>query len=231
MVTCPLASTSSIYSLLGVFLLLDASLSSCQERWDDPICTESVVSVFRGSHAVMSCNISNNFSDITISLASHGERVRTIFNETPPGNASEDGWQLQIHGGQAQLVINNVQDIHTGQYQWRLHGCQAEIMNIFLNISESQDQEEAIGQRRSMSSSSQDSLPTAEKLESSPSSGRKETITIVVIVTIIIIILILGITHAWHKHHHMQKFQQIRASVPDLRDESEPPSGAYLPLP
>ncbi|XP_008828884.1 secreted and transmembrane protein 1A isoform X2 [Nannospalax galili] len=211
MVTCPLASTSSIYSLLGVFLLLDASLSSCQERWDDPICTESVVSVFRGSHAVMSCNISNNFSDITISLASHGERVRTIFNETPPGNASEDGWQLQIHGGQAQLVINNVQDIHTGQYQWRLHGCQAEIMNIFLNIS--------------------DSLPTAEKLESSPSSGRKETITIVVIVTIIIIILILGITHAWHKHHHMQKFQQIRASVPDLRDESEPPSGAYLPLP
>ncbi|KAM4822762.1 secreted and transmembrane protein 1A-like [Urocitellus parryii] len=136
-------------SMLGVLLLLVASLSAQNSSWDSPSCTEGVVSVPRGQRAVMACNISNAFSGISIWLRAHGKTV-TIFKERPPGLFSKDGWTLHVHGGQAQLVITAAQDIHAGQYEWHLRGLQRTNRATYLNVSaESQDQEEAAGLRPS----------------------------------------------------------------------------------
>lgn len=103
--------------------------------WDDPKCTEAEVSAPRGSRVVMACNISNTFSDVTIELTANG-KTSTIFNTRPPGNHFNDSWQLRIQGRQAHLVIAEVQDIHAGQYLWRLHGGQRPPDQfIFLNVT------------------------------------------------------------------------------------------------
>ncbi|OBS70983.1 hypothetical protein A6R68_00480, partial [Neotoma lepida] len=115
-------------------LLLAVSLNAQNESWDSPICTKSVLSVARGSHAVMTCNISNTFRDVTIELTANG-KIRNIFNKKPPGNYSNESWQLQIQGGQAQLVITDAQGIHAGSYLWQLHGRQRNYTNITLNVS------------------------------------------------------------------------------------------------
>uniref|UniRef100_A0A8C9USQ6 Secreted and transmembrane protein 1 n=1 Tax=Spermophilus dauricus TaxID=99837 RepID=A0A8C9USQ6_SPEDA len=110
-------------SMLGILLLLVASLSAQNSSWDSPSCTEGVVCVPRGQPAVMACNISNAFSRISIRLSAHGKTV-TIFEERPPGLFPRDGWKLQVHGGQAQLVIAAAQDAHAGKYEWHLRGLQ-----------------------------------------------------------------------------------------------------------
>lgn len=102
--------------------------------WDRPICTEGIVSVPRGNPAVMTCNISNTFTDVTIQLSAHG-KDRIIFNKKPQGSFSWFGWELRVQGGQAQLVIKDTQDNHTGLYLWQLHGRQRYYRNITLNIS------------------------------------------------------------------------------------------------
>ncbi|KAG3268229.1 secreted and transmembrane 1, transcript variant X3 [Ictidomys tridecemlineatus] len=121
-------------SMLGILLLLAASLSAQNSSWDRPSCTEGVVSVPRGQRAVMACNMSNAFSDISIRLRAHGKTV-TIFEKRPPGRFSRDGWTLQVHGGQAQLVITAAQDAHAGQYEWRLRGLQRTTRATYLNVS------------------------------------------------------------------------------------------------
>lgn len=98
------------------------------------MCTEGIVSVPRGNPAVMTCNISNAFTDITIQLTAYG-KDRTIFNKKPQGTFSWSGWELHVQGGQAQLVIKDTQDDHTGTYLWQLHGRQRNYRNITLNIS------------------------------------------------------------------------------------------------
>jgi hypothetical protein len=103
-------------------------------EWDNAICTEDVVFVSRGKHAMMACNISNTFTHITIQLSAQGKK-KTIFSEDGPGHFSRDGWQLQVQGGQAQLVIEAAQDSHAGQYLWRLHGLQACNKITTLNVS------------------------------------------------------------------------------------------------
>lgn len=82
----------------------------------------------------MACNISNTFRDITIELTANG-KTTTIFNKKPPGNYSNDSWQLQIQGGQAQLVITDAQDIHAGSYLWQLNGRQRRNMYLILNVT------------------------------------------------------------------------------------------------
>ncbi|XP_020043291.2 secreted and transmembrane protein 1-like isoform X1 [Castor canadensis] len=126
--------------MLGAFLLLATSMNAQNKEWDNAICTEDVVFVSRGEHAMMACNISNTFTHITIKLRAHGKN-KTIFSEDGPGHFSRDGWQLQVQGGQAQLVIEAAQDSHAGQYLWRLHGLQACNKITTLNVSEPQDQE------------------------------------------------------------------------------------------
>uniref|UniRef100_A0A8C6Q7Y7 Secreted and transmembrane protein 1 n=1 Tax=Nannospalax galili TaxID=1026970 RepID=A0A8C6Q7Y7_NANGA len=134
MLTCSLASSVPAPRILSTLLLLAASLNAQNEIWDSPSCTEDVVSVLRGSPAVMACNISNAFTDVSIRLIAGGQD-RTIFKEMPPGLFSRGGWQLQIQGGQAQLVIQDAQDAHAGLYFWQLHGRQRENKNITLNVS------------------------------------------------------------------------------------------------
>ncbi|XP_077897485.1 secreted and transmembrane protein 1 isoform X5 [Ictidomys tridecemlineatus] len=121
-------------SMLGILLLLAASLSAQNSSWDRPSCTEGVVSVPRGQRAVMACNMSNAFTNISIRLHAHGKTV-TIFEKRPPGRFSRDGWTLQVHGGQAQLVITAAQDAHAGQYEWRLRGLQRTTRATYLNVS------------------------------------------------------------------------------------------------
>lgn len=93
-------------------------------------CTKGVLSVPRGSRAVMTCNISNSFAYVTIWLDD-----KIVFNKTPQGYFRREGWELQVQGGQAQLVINNTRDVHRGLYSWYLRGCQGDFRNVTLNVS------------------------------------------------------------------------------------------------
>ncbi|KAL6057818.1 hypothetical protein STEG23_034021, partial [Scotinomys teguina] len=75
-----------------------------------------------------------SYRDVTIGLIANGKNT-TIFKKKSPGNYFKDSWQLQIQGGQAQLVITDAQDIHTGLYLWKLHGCQKSYGRTTLNVS------------------------------------------------------------------------------------------------
>ncbi|XP_073900934.1 secreted and transmembrane protein 1A-like isoform X2 [Castor canadensis] len=142
-------SSVSSGTVLGTFFLLVTALNAQNGNWDNPTCTEGTIFVSRGKHAMMACNISNTFTHITIQLSAQGKK-KTIFSEDGPGHFSRDGWQLQVQGGQAQLVIEAAQDSHAGQYLWRLHGLQACNKITTLNVSESQDQEELSGPRQAV---------------------------------------------------------------------------------
>ncbi|XP_005351009.1 secreted and transmembrane protein 1A-like isoform X2 [Microtus ochrogaster] len=119
--------TPSMFNLL----FLAASLNAQNQSWDLANCTQGVLSVPRGSRAEMSCNISNNFTYVTIWLDNN-----IIFNKTPQGYFRRKEWELQVQGGQAQLVINRTLDVHTGVYLWYLRGCQGDFKNITLNVSD-----------------------------------------------------------------------------------------------
>lgn len=82
----------------------------------------------------MTCGISNIFKDVTVWLIAHGEE-RTIFNKMRQGHFSRSGWELQVQGGQAQLVIKDTQDVHAGLYLWGLHGRQRYYSNVSLSVS------------------------------------------------------------------------------------------------
>uniref|UniRef100_A0A8C2QG71 Secreted and transmembrane 1A n=1 Tax=Cricetulus griseus TaxID=10029 RepID=A0A8C2QG71_CRIGR len=127
---CPLVSTAHIARVVCI-LLLAASVNAQNESWDSPLCTESALSVPRGSRAVMTCNISNTFADVSIWLEG-----QIIFNEAPQGNSRLDDWELQVQGGQARLMINDTQDVHTGLYLWQLHGHQRDYKNFTLTVSD-----------------------------------------------------------------------------------------------
>lgn len=79
---------------------------------------------------MMTCNISNTFADVSIWLEG-----QIIFNEAPQGNSRLDDWELQVQGGQARLMINDTQDVHTGLYLWQLHGHQRDYKNFTLTVS------------------------------------------------------------------------------------------------
>nr|XP_035949070.1 secreted and transmembrane protein 1 isoform X3 [Halichoerus grypus] len=110
-------------------------------QWDNPICTEGVVSVSRGERAVMACNISNPFLSVAIYLSSHGKSFEHVFSMRPPGCFCQGGWRLQVQGGMAQLVIDDMSHSQAGCYRWHLQGLQRNIGVTTLNVSgaESQD--------------------------------------------------------------------------------------------
>lgn len=145
MLTRPVVSTIPTLRLFSILLMV-VSLNAQNKSWDRPICTENIVSVPRGRPAVMSCNISNTFTDVTIQLTAHGED-RTIFKKKPQGNFSWSGWELHVQGGQAQLVIKDAQDDHTGIYLWQLHGRQRYYRNITLNVSEPSNEDKVTDTR------------------------------------------------------------------------------------
>ncbi|XP_028740839.1 secreted and transmembrane protein 1A-like isoform X1 [Peromyscus leucopus] len=131
-------------------LLLAVSLNAQNESWDSPICTEDMLSVPRGSRTVMTCNISNSFTDVSIWLIANGKEM-AIFMKKPQGNFHWGGWEFHVQGGQAQLVIKDTQDIHTGLYLWQLHGRQKVFKNITLDVSEPSNKDEATDTRLSTS--------------------------------------------------------------------------------
>lgn len=196
--------------MLWALLLLAASLNAHNDVWDEPCCTEHEVSVNRGSRVVMACNISNNLRDVTIELVT-SEKTSIIFNQTPPGNYSKDSWQLHIQGVQAQLVITDAQDKHSGNYSWKLHGFQAEFKNFNLTVN-------AIDRPKT------EDLPVT-KVPDKPSTA---VWTEVIIIAIATTIIITGIgVFVWYKQFPVSP--QIQISVPCLIHGS--PGIPYLTLP
>lgn len=224
--------------MLWALLLLAASLNAYNKEWDKPRCTVPKVSAKRGDRVVMACNISNTFRDVSITLTA-GEETRTIFEKMPPGNYSKDSWQLQIQGGQAQLVITDAQGIHAGEYWWKLSGFQKNFTNFTLDVTGPQDQKEAKGWKPPIFSDSQGLATDNQKPESLPIIAEPQTAVKTKAVSVIIIItsftIIAGMSaFAWYKHRRSAKlrgykFQQIQIPVPGLSHGS--PGGPYLILP
>ncbi|XP_047687810.1 secreted and transmembrane protein 1 [Prionailurus viverrinus] len=113
---------------------LHRATTSQHSDWDNPSCTEGVVSVSRGERAVMSCNISNPFLGVTVYLIALGEDSQPLFRVTPPGCFCRGEWQLQVRGGVAQLVIPKASDAQAGCYKWHLEGLQRNIKVTTLNV-------------------------------------------------------------------------------------------------
>lgn len=107
---------------------------SLHTEWDNPTCTEGVVSVSRGEPAVMTCYISNPFSQVNICMMVPGG-CEPIFWEVPQGRFSRGRWHLWIDGGVAQLETEEAQDTQAGQYKWQLVGGQRNIVFTTLNVS------------------------------------------------------------------------------------------------
>lgn len=124
----------------------------------------------RGENTVMTCNISNAFSHVIIKLRAQGQES-TIFNEVAPGYFSRDGWQLQVQGGVAQLVIKGTRDSHAGLYTWHLVGRQRNNRQVTLEVSGAEPQ-------------------------STPDAG---SWPVPVVVTAVFILLVLTVMFAWYR--------------------------------
>lgn len=204
--------------MLWALLLLAASLNAYNKEWDKPSCTVPEVSAKRGDRVVMACNISNTFRDVTITLTA-GEETRTIFEKMPPGNYSKDSWQLQIQGGQAQLVITDAQDIHAGEYWWKLSGFQKNFTNFTLHVT-----------GLATDNQKPESLPVIAEPQTAV---RTKAVSVIIVITALTIIAGMS-AFAWYKHRRSlklrgYKFQQIQTPVPGLSHGS--PGGPYLILP
>lgn len=206
------------HRMLWALLLLAASLNAYNKEWDEPSCTVPEVSAKRGDRVVMACNISNTFRDVTITLTA-GEETRTIFEKMPPGNYSKDSWQLQIQGGQAQLVITDAQGIHAGEYWWKLSGFQKNFTNFTLDVT---------------GLATDNQKPESLSIIAEPQTAVKtKAVSVIIIITSFTIIAGMS-AFAWYKHRRSAKlqgykFQQIQIPVPGLSHGS--PGGPYLILP
>ncbi|KAG8507544.1 Secreted and transmembrane protein 1 [Galemys pyrenaicus] len=98
-------------------------------------CTEGVVTVPRGQRALMSCTSSSPFTHVDIHLRAPGKPTQLIFRVVAPGNFSSAGWRLVVQGGEAQLVIQDAQPGHAGEYTWVLVGRQRSTKNTQLKVS------------------------------------------------------------------------------------------------
>lgn len=213
MVAYPVTSTGSFPRILWTLLLLAASLNAYNQNWDNPVCTKpEEVSAPRGSSVLMECNISHTFKDVTIELTANGKTM-TIFDQKPPGNYFKHPWQLQIQGGHAQLVITGVQDIHAGEYLWRLHGLQRKDENLTLNVTDldTTDQEP-------------ESLQVNAESPSSVSNG------VVVVIIVIISSMIIGASaYACCKCSRSPKYHRYEMPAPGLTHGF--PGGPHRTLP
>lgn len=213
MVPYPVMSTGSCPRIFCILLLLAASLNAYNQKWDNPVCTEPPeVSASRGSRVLLTCNISHTFADVTIELTTNGKTI-TIFDQKPPGSYFKDSWHLQIQEGHAQLVITDVQDIHAGEYLWRLHGFQRQDESLTLNVT--------------------DLDTTNQKPESlqvnaePPSSGSN---WVIVLISVVFVTSITGVSvYACCKCSRSPKYHRYEVPGPDLSHGF--PGGPHQTLP
>ncbi|XP_051038458.1 secreted and transmembrane protein 1A isoform X1 [Phodopus roborovskii] len=199
MKTCPSVFTAHIPRAFSLLLLV-ASLNAQNESWDSPLCNEGTLSVPRGSRAVMTCNISNAFTDVTVWL-----KDRVIFYEVSQGNFNFSGWELQVQGGQARLMIENTQEVHTGLYFWQLHGRQRHFSNFTLNVSAEPSNQEPTD------------VPPSGAVKHFQKEARPDTL-VGVVVTVVLVLGLTGIgALICYRHHHSSMSQWISVSMPVLR--------------
>ncbi|CAH6776580.1 Sectm1a [Phodopus roborovskii] len=245
MKTCPSVFTAHIPRAFSLLLLV-ASLNAQNESWDSPLCNEGTLSVPRGSRAVMTCNISNAFTDVTVWL-----KDRVIFYEVSQGNFNFSGWELQVQGGQARLMIENTQEVHTGLYFWQLHGRQRHFSNFTLNVS---DELEAADANQYTSFPNTDkplthqlcgggglrpnlcALEVTRRTQPLSVLGhscavkhfQKEARPDTLVGVVVTVVLVLGLTGIGalicYRHHHSSMSQWISVSMPVLSSGVHPPS-------
>ncbi|KAM9596633.1 secreted and transmembrane protein 1 [Trichechus inunguis] len=104
--------------------------------WDSPNCTKGVVLVSQGKRAVMTCNISNDFSAVTVCKRVRGNACQKIFRVKAPGNFTRDGWHLQVQGRVAELVTEEANPTQAGEYRWLLKGRQWNWKATKLNVTD-----------------------------------------------------------------------------------------------
>uniref|UniRef100_A0A673VLR8 Secreted and transmembrane 1 n=1 Tax=Suricata suricatta TaxID=37032 RepID=A0A673VLR8_SURSU len=160
--------------------------------WDGPSCTEDV-SVSRGQCAVLSCSISNPLLNVTIHLKTPGKDFQPLFSVTPPGCFRQGGWQLQVRGGMAQLVIPEVSDTQAGWYRWHLQGLQRNVKNTTLNVSGTEAPD--LNQAGNTSSACSCGLQRA------CSSGAAGQFQLVLVIVTVMLILLATTLLAWHQRH------------------------------
>ncbi|XP_055971621.1 secreted and transmembrane protein 1 [Sorex fumeus] len=139
----PLTVLWPVPGTLCAFLLLGGALSTQQEEgkvdWDSPTCTQDPVTVPRGQQAVMTCNISNTYTEVIIFLTSPGGHSKKLFHVKAPDCISKDGWQLLVQDRVAQLLVAKADSDQAGTYTWTLQGKQWEQRKTILCVTESQD--------------------------------------------------------------------------------------------
>ncbi|KAI5277229.1 Secreted And Transmembrane Protein 1 [Manis pentadactyla] len=174
--------------------------------WDDPTCTEGVVTVSRGACAVMSCTISHPLSNVTVCLSaqvpvclSADGKNQPLVSRKVPGSPAHGGWQLRVHGAVAQLVIDGAQDAQAGEYTWHLEGFQRSIRTTTLSVSGAEAQEPEKRRARPFSPS-QD----PERLHRPPAAGSQLEVVLVIILVVTLSFLVAGML-AWHQRHRFLK--------------------------
>uniref|UniRef100_A0A384CB57 Secreted and transmembrane 1 n=1 Tax=Ursus maritimus TaxID=29073 RepID=A0A384CB57_URSMA len=158
-------------------------------QWDNPTCTRGVVSVSRGQRAVMACNISNPLLSVAIYRSAHGEAFEPVFSVRPPGCFCREGWQLQVQGGMAQLVIEDANHTQAGCYKWYLQGLQRNIEVTTLNVSGAESQDLKEGGRLLVT------YPCGPEMLCPPEAADQFKVVLAVIgVTVGLIFLVVGVS-------------------------------------
>ncbi|XP_054988276.1 secreted and transmembrane protein 1 [Sorex araneus] len=116
--------------------VLRATAPHLPPDWDHPTCTQDPVTVPQGQQAVMTCNISNTYAQVIVSLTGPGGHSEELFDVKAPNYISRDGWQLRVQGRVAQLLVAKAELNQTGTYTWTLQGKQWEHRSTVLNVTE-----------------------------------------------------------------------------------------------